>query len=220
MTLEPFAANVRTMDQTPFTPGPTPPPDPPYHKPVPKLGPTPPPVWQLIVNGLVFQAVWFACVIGAANGTSWPGLAAAATAIALHLAMTRDKPLALGLILFAVAVGLLGETVLIWSGSVRYALGAQTLPFPPPWLLAMWAAFGTLPALSLNWLASKPILASIFGLVLGPLAYIAGERLGGIIISRPLLYSVDGIALLWAIALPALLLAYRGLQAPTEPEKP
>ena len=42
---------------------------------------------QLVVNALAFQAVWFACILGASFGHAWPGVLAASAFAAATLAI-------------------------------------------------------------------------------------------------------------------------------------
>jgi hypothetical protein len=53
------------------------------------------------------------------------------------------------------------------------------------------------------WLKGRPWLAAFAGAVGGPLAYLAGERLGGLEMSDPLL-ALGAQALGWAVLLPVL----------------
>lgn len=156
---------------------------------------------KLAINIIAFQITWFACVLGAVHG--WPllGVAAAIITIALHLFFSNNRASELKLIVFAITLGLVLESLLIYSGLTSF-VGQPPggPPLPPLWLLAMWAAFATLPNGCLSWLQTRPALAALLGLVGGPLAYLGGERLGGITILEPRLFAISAIAVVWAIA--------------------
>jgi hypothetical protein len=73
----------------------------------------------------------------------------------------------------------------------------------PYWIVTMWMLFGTTINLSMRWMRGKPLLASAFGLVGGPLAYLAGHKIGGI----QFVDQAAAIAMLavgWAVMMPLL----------------
>ncbi len=161
---------------------------------------------RTLVNILAFQAGWFACVIGAANGLPWTGLMVAALVVALHLLLAARPGQEIILIFLALLAGLIFDSLLVMSGWLRYAGGSPLAGLAPYWILAMWALFATTLNVSMSWLKNKPWLALTLGAVFGPLSYMAGQRLGA-------LEFVDiragGIALvfIWALAMPLLMLA-------------
>jgi hypothetical protein len=68
----------------------------------------------------------------------------------------------------------------------------------------MWALFATTLNLSMSWLKGRPWLAAAFGAVGGPLAYVAGRKLGGVEMNEPALaLLVQGLG--WAVMMPLLL---------------
>ncbi len=143
--------------------------------------------------------------MGAANGWPVAGLAAAVITIALHLVLSSNPLAQTKFIVFVTCVGLLVESTLTYAGFTRFVTflvsTAYSLPppLPPVWLLAMWAAFATIVTVSLTWLQTKPILAFLLGAVGGPLAYIAGERLGAMTLLEPRIMSIAALAFAWGI---------------------
>jgi hypothetical protein len=68
----------------------------------------------------------------------------------------------------------------------------------------MWALFATTINVSMAWLKNRWLLASSMGAIFGPLAFIAGERLGAVqFIDRPL--ALLTLAVGWACLMPMLL---------------
>lgn len=157
------------------------------------------PLTYAIVHGVLWQASWFAAVLGAARGHLWLGAAAALPVLALHAWRHRERPDA-GLALPAIAVTL-GALV---DGLLGLAGLAPVGGWPSPWMLALWAVFGTAFDASLGWLRGRLWLSVLFGAVGGTLAYWAGIRLGAIApVAWPVLAAV---ALGWAVAMPLLAL--------------
>jgi hypothetical protein len=83
-----------------------------------------------------------------------------------------------GLVVLATAVGAAVEVILIAAGTYRFTSGTATDALPPPWLLVMWAQFATTFRFSLRSVVTRPVLAVTLGAAGGPIAFLAGERLG------------------------------------------
>jgi hypothetical protein len=164
----------------------------------------------LALNVALFQAGWLACVLGAAHGLPWAGVAAAAGVVAWHLMRARRAAEELKLVALAVAVGALSDSALAASGWVEFAPAAAADGLAPWWILAMWALFATTLNVSLAWLRTRLPLAALLGAMSGPLAYWAGARLGALELRQPAA-ALGALALVWAAALPGLLAAARRL---------
>ena len=168
------------------------------------------PMLRLLANIVVFQAGWFACVLGAAHGRPWLGpLAAAAVVIGWLVASPRPRPLAT-LIALTGIVGLCWDSWLSVLGLIGYPPGPFTPPLAPPWILALWVLFATTLPVSLRWLQGRLVLAAILGVITAPLSYYGGARLGALTLLhlQPALWAQ---AAGWALLLPLLLLLSRRL---------
>lgn len=160
---------------------------------------------RTLANFAAFQAGWFACVLGAANGQPWVGLAVVGLVVVMHLVMAERPGQEARLMVLALLTGLVVDSLLVASGWLRYAspMPAGLAPF---WILAMWALFATTLNVSMSWLKGKAGLAVLLGAVFGPLSYMAGQRLGA-------LEFIDfragtlALAVAWALAMPLLMLA-------------
>lgn len=157
----------------------------------------------LAVNFIGFQIGWFACVLGAAYGQTLLAMVAVLFIIALHL-FKNNSYSELYIILSAMVIGFIWESCLVASGWLSYGIGADSVLFAPVWLVAMWALFATTINLSMAWLKDRWFLASLMGAIFGPLAFIAGEKLGAVeFVDRPL--ALSALALGWACLMPLLL---------------
>ena len=161
---------------------------------------------------IAFQAVWLTCALGAASGTNWPGVAAAMALVCWHTATAPAPMRAAATVALAGLFGAVAETALAVSGLVTFAATVPPGPIPP-WIVALWVAFATtLPILN-SWVGPArsgwPWSAAALGLVAGPIAYVAGERLGALTLApvSPASWwlAVAAIATVWAIATPLLL---------------
>lgn len=158
-------------------------------------------------NLLGYQLVWFAAVLGAARGWAWIGPVATLLFGSVHWLASTQRRADLRLALLAIAVGFALDGTLSLLDLARYA--ATSPPWPPLWLLAIWAAFG----LTLNHsfvLAQRHLgLTALVAAIGGPLAYLAAARLGAIAFAQPAWRSLAMLALAWSMALPLLALVAR-----------
>jgi Protein of unknown function (DUF2878) len=161
--------------------------------------------WRSVQDIALFQIVWLSAAIGAARGLTWPGIAAAAIAIALHATATDGRTLLKKLAVCGLT-GFLLESVLVSTGAVRYGAPWPSEVVAPLWIAALWLAFATTLSTTRRALGQRPIaVAAALGAIMGPLTYMAGERLGALTLAEPRLTSLGMIAFLWCAALPTIL---------------
>lgn len=154
-----------------------------------------------LLNYLAYQAGWFASVVGAGRQQGEAGALVAGVLIAAHLALTRERGLELRVLAVATITGLLVETWQLQSGTYRTLSGAGATTVPPLWLLALWAQFATTFRYSFRRVLARPIAAMLFGALGGPLAFLAGERLGAVALTTPLWPGLLRLAIGWSAAL-------------------
>ena len=156
------------------------------------------------MNFLLYQAGWFACVLGAAWGFPWFGASIAICLIATHVWLSTNPATQLKLILVSAGVGLLVDSVQLWAGVFRFSAGVLVPWLPPLWMTVLWMQFATTFHYSMKWLGGRYAWSALFGLVGAPLAFFAGERLGAIEFLAPRLPHYAILATLWCCAIPLL----------------
>jgi Protein of unknown function (DUF2878) len=161
-----------------------------------------------VINFAAFQLGWFACVLGAAHDMPSLGLVVTVGVVLLHLAVSTHPERELKLALFAMALGAVFDSVLVATGWLRYPNGTLLPGTAPYWIIAMWALLATTLSTSLSWLQGRLRLAAALGAVAGPLAYLAGARLGALTIVTPI-PAIAALGVTWAIAMPVLVHAAR-----------
>jgi hypothetical protein len=177
------------------------------------------PAQRNLLNAIVFQAAWFACVLGGARDLELAAILAVAAAVAMHLALARRRAPEVALVVIVAFIGLVWDSLLVALGVMAYPSGSLAAGLAPAWIVAMWALFATTLNLSLGWLKGRPLLASLLGAVGGPLAYLAGHRLGGVNLPDPAL-ALLAQGLGWSLLMPLLAtLAMRlnGFASPASP---
>jgi len=155
------------------------------------------------VNVVLFQAAWFAAVMGAARGMFWLGPLAMLPVLAIHLALRDNRQGELKLLLSAGLLGFIYDTSLVSAGVFTPLTHLFSRPFSPPWMICLWLNFAATLNVSLSWLRGRYLLAAAFGAIGGPLAYYSGAKLG----ATEALPSVLGmlvLALGWGIMTPLL----------------
>lgn len=177
---------------------------------------------RLLIDVVGFQLVWLACALGAARGTSLPGIAASVAFIALHLVGSERTTSMLRMIVAAGLSGLLAESLLVATGLVRHAAPWPSELIAPAWIVALWMAFGATVGTLRRMLGRRPLpAAAALAALLGPVSYIAGAGFGALTLAEPTSASLIGIAVIWAAALPFLFVVwghvYRRIRRPTDP---
>lgn len=156
-------------------------------------------------NAIGYQLVWFAIVWSAAYGYGLLAPLALAPFAAWYLSR-GDKRLDGLLMLLALAIGLVLDSILASTQLVVYASPIPSEHAAPLWILTIWAAFALTLRHSFRFLHGKPWLAAALGGIGAPMAYVGASH-GWHAVAFP--YgtwpAVAVLALGWVIALPSML---------------
>ena len=166
------------------------------------------------INAILYQLTWLAAVGGAGHGWWWVGPAAALVFAAWQLGASRVRRADFFLILVAVVLGLLVDSLFARSGLLRYAAAAPWHQFAPAWILALWVGFALTLNHSLAYLKTHLPAAAALGGIGAPLAYwAAASGFGAVMFPADPTPSLATLALVWALLVPALCLTARHLSA-------
>jgi Protein of unknown function (DUF2878) len=165
---------------------------------------------HFITNLLIYQASWLACVLGAGYGMPWFGVIIVAGALGYHLSLATKPTVELTLICCVMVVGGLWDSFLVTMDWLKYDNGMLINGVAPYWIIALWIAFATTLNISLAWFKQHLWLASLFGTIGGPLAYLGGEKLGAVQFSDPIVV-LSALAVGWTIIMPLMMLLSRSL---------
>ena len=161
---------------------------------------------RALANFVVFEAAWFACILGVAHGQPLWGTAALAVAVAWHLAICARPATELALVGLLCAIGLVAESVMVALGHVAYPCGQPVAWLAPYWLVALWGEFAIALNVTLRWLRRRALLAAALGAVFGPLSFLGGVRLGAArFIDEPA--ALASLAVMWALLMPLVMAA-------------
>jgi hypothetical protein len=158
----------------------------------------------MLVNFAAFEIAWLSSVIGGAQQMPWLGPLAVCIALAIHLFAARKPFEEVVLVLSCALIGAFFDSVLVAAGWVTYPSGLFSDYLAPYWIITMWMLFATTLNVSMRWMRGKPWVAAIFGLFGGPTTYLAGQKLGGIVLVNPTAAYL-ALAMGWAIIMPVLM---------------
>lgn len=168
---------------------------------------------QNLTNFALFQGIYFACVLGAAQGRPWIGAIVAMALLPCNLWFFPKKlwPSEISLWALAGAVGLVADSGLYAFGLIGFP--ELTLPqegtgvwslLAPPWIVALWVTVGSALNGSLAWLRGRWKIAALLGAVGGPFSFWSGARLGAT--ELPLgHWSILALSIEYAVLFPVLI---------------
>lgn len=138
-------------------------------------------VARVIKNVVLFQLGWFACVFGGSGQWHWLASLFVILVLIHHLFDASSVSTELQLLLCAGLIGFVWDSILVRLGILQFEFGFLHENFAPEWIVAMWLLFATTLNVSLRWLKKRWLISAVFGAVGGPLAYLAGQKLGAVV---------------------------------------
>jgi hypothetical protein len=171
-----------------------------------------------LLNIILFQAAWFAAVLGAANGNEWYGPLAVALVLLVHFVLIEDRLSELSLLLIAGTLGFCFDTALSIAGIVTPRGHILPHPFSQPWMVSLWLNFAATLNVSLEWLKGRSLLAAIFGAIGGACAYYSGALMGATL-AMPDVHGIIILIVGWGIVTPILVWLAGRFQKKDSPEQ-
>lgn len=158
-----------------------------------------------VLNFILFQIGWFACV-------AYPHLLGPVLVLAflaIHFVfVSQNRITELQFIALGTVVGALLDGLWFRLGILNIDSGPVLIT--PLWLIAIWAIFMTTLSHSLNWISRKIWLAFVFAPFAGSFAYWSASKIG--VVELPnLTLSLIALAIGWLVVFPLLLFARKSL---------
>ena len=152
---------------------------------------------QLIINALLFQAGWFACVIGGNT------IAVIATALILfiHLSYLTNWKKEREILAITLLLGSATDSFLSHLGILVFTGDSLLIP---PWLACLWLLFGTTIRHCLAWTSRYKLAGMLTGAIAGPCSYYAGAQLSGVGLAKPLWQPLLTLTIIWSLMIPLL----------------
>jgi hypothetical protein len=158
-----------------------------------------------LINVGLYQAGWFCCVLGAAWAMPLLGALLASALMAVHLFLAANRRAEVQLMLSSCLVGVVIDSLQQAAGVFTFKQDPSWPLWLPLWVFIIWAQFATLFHYALRWMSGRYLIAAVFGMIGGPLAYWAGVRLGAASFGGNPLMSMLCLAVVWTLVTPALL---------------
>lgn len=168
----------------------------------------------MVINFIFFQVLWFACVLGAAEGVVWPGIVTLLAFLVWQLQASRRVSGDITILIVATIVGILIDTLWIKMGLLRYEANYPIAGAAPIWIVCLWIGFALTINHSLAWLKSKILIAVTLSMVSAPLSYFAGHRFGALEFLTDIPTALFVLAVAWGVTFPALVVLSNRLNKP------
>lgn len=154
----------------------------------------------VVVNVVLFDALWTLAVFGAGEPWWWAAPALIVVSAAAQLRWSPSPAAEAALILVGAVFGLALDLASKSLGLFQYASPSQAefiLVFT-----SLWINFGTTLRPSLRWMWRRPALGAVLGAVGGPLAYRIAAGLGAIAPIEPMWRALVWCGVQYALAVP------------------
>ena len=162
------------------------------------------PLFKILNFGL-FQAGWFAAALMLDNAV-WLMLGM----VVLHFATSPSKLADARLLLMLLPIGLTSEVLMISLGLVVF----NSTFVLPIWMILLWSLLILSFNHSLSWFRNIPVVAQvILSGVAGLASYLAAQKFNALSIGEPALWMGVGIALVWSIQLPVMMVIIKQVNA-------
>ena len=156
-----------------------------------------------LINFVLFQLGWFACILGAAHGYVAAAVLFCAAVATFHIWQSHDRIQEGVLLLKIGALGIVADTLLLQTGSLVFESKGLMPALSPIWMWSLWVILGCTLNESMSWLKGRFVLAAVLGAITGPLSYLAGVKLGAAQWGDET-QALVLLGIIWAIAMPLL----------------
>ncbi len=144
--------------------------------------------------------------MSAAEGMPYIGVLFTMIWMFVHLSiMDGLRNTEIKLFLFAALLGFLLDSILVVTGFIAFPEHTLMSGPSPLWMVCLWINLSATLNLSMSWLKGRYLLAGAMATVAGPMAYLAGEKLGAITLFGST--SVFVVSIMWCVAMPLLIWA-------------
>ena len=131
-----------------------------------------------LINFVLFQLGWFACILGAAHGYVMLAVLFCAAIATFHLWQSSDRIQEGALLLKIGLFGIGADTLLVHTGSLVFESKGLLPALSPIWMWSLWVILGCTLNESMSWLKGRFALAAVLGAAFGsgPLPYFSMKR--------------------------------------------
>lgn len=164
-----------------------------------------------IINFILFQLLWVACVLGADNQTIWPALSIILIMLVIFLLPAIRAKNDFIFILTCLVLGFILDSSLAYFNFIDYSFNYGFSRIAPLWILFLWVGFALTLNHSMAWIFNNAKLGYLLMALGPPLSYISAGKLGAVSINNMLLTSLL-VSLSWMLVFKILLLVKKNKQ--------
>lgn len=161
--------------------------------------------WSKILNALGYQSVWFLTLLGASKGYFWLGFCFSVLFASIMLGFGGKAKADIRIVMIGLVLGIAIDSLFAASGWIEYAMPWSFVSMAPLWIIALWLSFSFTLNHSMSFLRDNTLVATLFGLLGGPLAYWCADRVFNVIeYGTDISFVMIGLGLCWALVIPAI----------------
>ena len=158
-----------------------------------------------ILNAIIFYTYWWLSFWGASKDIYYIGPLIATFYFIVHFVLIKDKLKEFKYMLFCICVGFIFESILLYSGFISYnGLINQKYSVVPIWVFLLWGGYALTVFHSFKYVIGRYLVSFIIGAFLGPLIYIAGDRVGAVYLNYEITFSYIVLMVMWSIVFPIM----------------
>lgn len=155
-------------------------------------------------NLVFLNLLWPVHIFSAAAGMAWPGPLLVLCYGIWQLHARNRAPGDRRIVLVALLVGLLLDSLWVQTGLFRFAADWPGHGFAPLWIISLWAGMALCFNHSLSIVRRHLFLAGGFAMIFSPVSYYLASRIGAVTWIGDTLNVVVATGLSWALVFPAL----------------
>ena len=164
-----------------------------------------------MINFILFQLLWVACVLGADNQTIWPALSIILIMLVIFLLPSIRAKNDFIFIITCLVLGFILDSSLAYFNFIDYSFNYGFTRIAPLWILFLWVGFALTLNHSMAWIFNNAKLGYLLMALGPPLSYISAGKLGAVSINNMLLTSLL-VSLSWMLVFKILLLVKKNKQ--------
>jgi hypothetical protein len=164
-----------------------------------------------IINFVLFQMLWVACVLGAANQLIWPSIVLVIAMLVIFSLPSFKVKNDTFLVFTCLILGFILDSTLAYFNFIDYEFDYGFSRIAPLWILFLWVGFALTLNHSMAWIFNNAKLGYLLMALGPPLSYISAGKLGAVSINNMLLTSLL-VSLSWMLVFKILILVKKNQQ--------
>ena len=157
----------------------------------------------IVFNAVAFYIYWWLSLFGTSKDNFYIGPLVAVFYFIFHFIIVTEKMKDFKCMLFCICIGIIFESILLYSGFLKYKgfLNHLIVPF---WVITLWAGYALTAFHSFKYMKGRYFVSLIIGGFIGPFIHISGNQVGAIIFNYDILTSYFVLMAMWSVFFPLM----------------